>query len=403
MSTPDHRTSDGAHAALLDAIDATLEGRAVDPDYAEVAELSLLLAAERPAMEAATARSLDERVLRGASANAPTVARPRGWLWRAPAGAAAVAALAALVVVAGLSARGSSSASSSSATAPAASLPAPASSGATQGSHSGASGSLGTSTSSAGVASPSSASPSSASPSSASPRPPSNGRQLEQSAELALTTPSNRVDDVAQEVFDAVGAENGTVSRSTVTQTGGTGGYADIQLTVPSSVLAQTMAKLSHLSYASVSSRTDNAQDVTDRYSTATGRLDDARALRTALLKQLANASTTQQIDSLKAQIHDAEASIAADGAALGALRHQIAYSQISLSINPALAPAIPARAGFTFGTAAHDAGRVLIVAAGVALIALAGLTPAALAAALAWWIASTVRRHRREHELDLA
>jgi hypothetical protein len=365
-----------------------------------VAELSLLLAAERPAMESGTARSLDERVLRDSRAEAPSRPRKRGWLWRyAPAGAVAAGALAALVMVVGLSPHGSSSASSSSAgsasssfagsassssaAVPAAKSPAPLSP---------ASGSVGAPASSSAAAS-----------STASPQPPSNGRQLEQSAQLALTTASGRVDEVAQEVFDAVGAENGTVSRSTVTQTGGTGGYADIQLSVPSSGLARTMAKLSHLAYASVSSRTDNVQDVTGQYSTASTRLADARALRTALLKQLANAATSQQVDSLNAQIRDAEASIGADRAALGALQHQIAYSQISLSINPALAPAVPHQAGFTFRSAAHDAGRVLIVVAGVALIALAGLTPVALVAALAWWIGSTIRRHRREHELDLA
>jgi hypothetical protein len=398
MSTPDHQTSDGGQAALLEAIDATLEGRAVDPSYADVAELSLLLAAERPAMESASARSLDERVLRS-RAEAPSRPGTRRWLWRfAPAGAVAAGALAALVMVVGLSPNGSSSASSSSATlSPNGSSSASASSAAGTAAKSpspvsAASGSVGTSTSSSGSA---------LSP--ASPQPPSNGRQLEQSAQLALTAASNRIDDVAQEVFDAVGSANGIVRRSTVTQTGGSDGYANIQLSVPSANLAQTMARLSHLAYASVSSRTDNVQDVTDQYSTATGRLADARALRTALLKQLANATTTQQINSLNAQIHDAEASIAADTAALGALRHQIAYSQVSLSINPAPAPAVPHQAGFSFGTAAHDSGRVLIVTAGVALIALAGLTPAVMLAALAWWIASTARRHRREHELDLA
>src|ERR1700733_7060203 len=125
MNTPDHGRSDAGHAAVLEAIDATLGGRAVDPDYADVAELSLLLAAERPAMESSSARSLDERVLRGTRANAPGAPQPRAWLWRyAPAGAAAAAALAAVVVVVGLSARGSSSGASSSATVPAVRLPA---------------------------------------------------------------------------------------------------------------------------------------------------------------------------------------------------------------------------------------------------------------------------------------
>jgi hypothetical protein len=44
----------------------------------------------------------------------------------------------------------------------------------------------------------------------------------------------------------------------------------------------------------------------------------------------------------------------------------------------------------------------VLTVAAGVALIALAALVPIALLGALAWWIATAIRRRRREQALDL-
>jgi hypothetical protein len=43
----------------------------------------------------------------------------------------------------------------------------------------------------------------------------------------------------------------------------------------------------------------------------------------------------------------------------------------------------------------------VLTVAAGVALIVAATLVPLALIAALGWWIATLVRRRRREHALD--
>jgi hypothetical protein len=42
-------------------------------------------------------------------------------------------------------------------------------------------------------------------------------------------------------------------------------------------------------------------------------------------------------------------------------------------------------------------------VAAGVALIALAALTPIALVAALFWWVGSAVRRRHREQALDAA
>jgi uncharacterized iron-regulated membrane protein len=74
------------------------------------------------------------------------------------------------------------------------------------------------------------------------------------------------------------------------------------------------------------------------------------------------------------------------------------------LTINtPTPVLAHPAKSGgFTLGKASHDAGRVLTVAAGVALIALAALVPIALLIALAWWIAAAVRRRRREQALDL-
>ena len=64
-------------------------------------------------------------------------------------------------------------------------------------------------------------------------------------------------------------------------------------------------------------------------------------------------------------------------------------------------APVTHKSGGFTIGKAAHDAGRVLTVVAGVALIALAALTPVALVIALAWWVGAALRRRRREQALD--
>jgi hypothetical protein len=58
---------------------------------------------------------------------------------------------------------------------------------------------------------------------------------------------------------------------------------------------------------------------------------------------------------------------------------------------------------GFTLDKAVHDAGRVLTVAAGVALIALAALVPVGLVAALGLWIGLALRRRRREQALDAA
>ena len=62
MRLLDDTPMDPEVAAALDAIDSTLAGEAVDPQYAELAELALLLADDRPAVDPVFAHNLDDRV-----------------------------------------------------------------------------------------------------------------------------------------------------------------------------------------------------------------------------------------------------------------------------------------------------------------------------------------------------
>ena len=403
-------------AATLDAIDATLAGEPVDGRYAEIAEIALLLASDRPEIPPAFAQSLDGKVERRFEPlGAPQKRRKRNWsrAWQAVGAVAAtgVAVVAAVAFVG--SGGGSSGASSSSASEsvtsaassaasspPASSVPAPAQRTAkslsSAGAAASASGSVASGTASTpyGLVAPAAAQ---------ALQPPTTGRKVVQGAQLNLTAAANRIDAVAQEIYSLVGQANGIVENSNVTQ-GGPGGNASFQLSLPSGTLGQTLTQLSSLTYAQVVSRTDSSQDITDQYGAATRALADARALRTSLLKQLANAVTTEQVDSLTAQIHDAEASISSDQATVNGLNHRVNYSQVyvSLQAKPVPAPATHhSGGGFTIGRAAHDAGRVLTVVAGVALIALAALTPVALVVALVWWVGAALRRRRREQALD--
>jgi Domain of unknown function (DUF4349) len=386
MRRADDDMIDPEIAAELEAIDATLAGEPVAPRHAEVAELALLLVATRPEPRAEFAESLDAQVSRRfapVATTPPAGLRARFSNWFGPVAglAAGAAAVVLAVVVLGSGGGGSSSSSSSSvaASAPSRSAKSPPQA-------------------IAGLAARSSAATTTSAPA-----PAPNGRKVTQSAQLALTAPPSHIDSVAQEVFDVVGRENGVVNSSNVTAS--STGYAQFQLSVPSSALAATMTSLSELRYANVSSRTDATQDVNGQYLSDQRQLADDRALRTSLLKRLANATTQAQIDSLNAQIRDAEASIRSDESTLNGLNHRINFSQISVTINAASpVPVAHKSAGaFTLGKAAHDAGRVLTVAAGVALIALAALTPIVLIGALGWWIWSALRRRRREHALDLA
>jgi hypothetical protein len=235
-------------------------------------------------------------------------------------------------------------------------------------------------------------------------------RQVVQSARLALSTRPGKVDAVAQQVFDVIGSEKGYVASSTVTATGNPDSGAEFSLSVPSANLQQTLIALAQLHGATVVSSTNSSHDITGQVGGAGRRLAEARALLRSLLGRLANAYTTEQVASLKAQIRDANATIDRDQAALNGLHRQVQYSRIALTIQGS-APAgghgsgsgSGSGSGFTLHRAGHDAVRVLVVAAGVLLISLAVAIPLALVGALVAWLWLRLRRHRRESALDRA
>ncbi|MEA2214334.1 MAG: hypothetical protein QOF83_4282 [Solirubrobacteraceae bacterium] len=392
----------------LAVIDATLAGDAVEPEYAELAELSLILAADRETPSAAFAAELDGRAARR-FAGAPPAASPgekrRRWQWLlAPGLAVGLAALVAVVFVFGGGATHSIA-------------PTPSAtdlSGAARGSQvqPRRPANLAASSSSASSArdgrlqlfGPNNGAAAAAGVHSPAPTPSTTGRQIVQSAQLALSTRPSQVDDVAQQVFDVVAAQNGVVQNSNVTATKAYGN-AQFTLSVPSANLAKTLNALSQLRGANVVSRSDATQDITGQVGGAGRRLAEARALRTSLLRQLAAATTATAVSSLKTQIRDVDASISSDLASLRSLQRKVAFSQISVTINSVSVPVTPVTGsggGFTLSRAVHDAGRVLVVAAGVALIALAVLVPLGLLVALGLWVAAALRRRRREQALDL-
>jgi len=382
----------------LAVIDATLAGEAVDPAHAELAELTLILAGQRSSPSPEFVTVLDGRVA-GRFAARPggsgrLTARRRRWLY-APGAAVGVATVVAVAIV--LS-------SGTAVRRPVATdLSAPAVSSARLSRTSAAAG-AGTAGASAKTAA-SSAGPSSAASTGVQSTPGSNtgGRQVVQSTQLSLSTRPDRVESVAQEVYGVIGAQDGVVNSSTVSADRTSNSYAQFQVSVPSSNLPRTLAELSRLRGAAVVSRTDASQDITGAVGGAGRRLADARALRTSLLRSLAAATATNAIDSLKIQIRDAEASISSELATLRGLHRQVDYTRISLNINASTPSGHPASSGssFTIAKAAHDAGRVLVVAAGVALIALAALVPLGSLGAIVLWLALAVRLRRREQTLD--
>ncbi|MDX6684920.1 MAG: hypothetical protein QOF86_1048 [Baekduia sp.] len=223
-------------------------------------------------------------------------------------------------------------------------------------------------------------------------------RKVQRAAELTLTPAADGVQDTADGVVRETQAAGGYVQQSQVaTQDGG--GDATFTLRIPSARLDDALARLSRLAH--VGALQQSATDITAATVSAADRLGDARAERQALLNALGRATTDRQIASLKARLRDNRSEIAARKGALDAQRRRADLATVGVTITAVGAAGHGGGGSWTPRDALHDAGRVLEVAGGIALIALAVLLPVGVLAALGLLASRTVRRHRREAALD--
>jgi len=228
-----------------------------------------------------------------------------------------------------------------------------------------------------------------------------SARKVERSASVELGADPARVEDVAQAVLGTAARFDAIVDSSSV-QTSMDGGEARFELRVPADRLQPALAALSRLPDARVLSRSDDTRDVNQAYVSIRRRLANARAERAGVIRALANASTEDETLRLRARLDALERAIAGAERAQRGLDRRVDYSRVSVGVHGgAGGGAVPAGRGeFGIGDAAHDALRVLEVAAGVVVIAAAALLPAALLATLAWPVVRGVRRRRREQAL---
>jgi hypothetical protein len=222
------------------------------------------------------------------------------------------------------------------------------------------------------------------------------GRLQQLGASVALSTSSSGVQGVADDVTRLAVQDGGYVESSHVqTRRGGTS-EAGMTLSIPSARLSSAIAALGRI--ASVRAVNQESQDITSSYDSARRQLSDAEAVRRALLKALASASTQGQIDSLREQLNGNRATISRDRAALHAVSRRAANSQLEVTITGSGSAAAHRS---TLGQGLDDAGHVLAVAAAVALIALTVLVPLGLFALALDALRRIWRRRRRESALD--
>ena len=230
------------------------------------------------------------------------------------------------------------------------------------------------------------------------------GRKVERSAAISLAARPRNIDPVARRVSDLADAQGGFVVSSDVASSR-SGGGGTIVLRVPERNLDATMAALARL--GSVRDRAQRTEDITAQAVSARDRLQDARAERRALLRQLEDATTLQAAAAIRARLRDVSAEIEAARAGLRRVNNRAAFATVTVTLvaDAAAAPAGEERDDGVWGPgdAADDALRVLEVIAGVALVVLAVLVPIALVFLAIWLTARWGARRGRERALDAA
>lgn len=220
-------------------------------------------------------------------------------------------------------------------------------------------------------------------------------RSVERRTALELEAGSDDFADVSDGVLRIADDAGAIVQRSRVTETDGRG-RATFDLRVPASRLDDVLAELSELAH--VTSRRASSEDITAPTVAARDRLADAQDERAALLRALGRASSTSEATALRARLREARRRIARAERDVRRLVARADRARLDVTVT---STGRPSEGGaWTPADALSDAGRVLEVAAGFAVVAGAVLVPFALLGALAAAAARLTRRRRREAAL---
>ncbi|MDQ3758853.1 MAG: DUF4349 domain-containing protein, partial [Actinomycetota bacterium] len=142
--------------------------------------------------------------------------------------------------------------------------------------------------------------------------------------------------------------------------------------------------------------------DITRIYVSAKDRLVGLRAERDNLAMRIREAATDAEVAALQAQLAGVNRQIADAKTELAQIANRAQLSTVTVTVtSDGSRPAEKEDDGWSFGDAIGDAGRVLEVAAGVALISAAVLVPLAIIAGIAYLTLSAQNRRARERVLD--
>lgn len=221
-------------------------------------------------------------------------------------------------------------------------------------------------------------------------------RAVERSATLVLGAKPGDVGEDSAKVFEAVHAHDGIVMRSSTREEDAGEAGATFELLIPSAKLSDALAALSAID--EVRSRHEATADITAPTVNVTELLRDSKARIDSLLGQLESAESESEREAVEAELRQERRHRARLRSQLQNLQRRADYSRVLVRIETGGAEE-PSSGGGTWGVgdALADAGKILAVAAAVAVVGLAILGPIVLIALLAWLShRAWVRRERR-------
>ena len=227
-------------------------------------------------------------------------------------------------------------------------------------------------------------------------------RQEARNVDLELATAPGDFRDAADGVLDVVRDRHAFVLSSHVSGgdpsvEGAERGRASFDLRIPAGQLSAAMGDLSDLGH--VVSRTDGTHDITKRFVSDRKRIDDLTTERDTLLRQLGKAPTIAERQSIRARLRIVGSQLATARKDLATAQQRVHLVPVGVTI---VADENAASGGaWSIGDAFHDAGRVLTVTAGAALVGGAALVPFALLAVLGVGVWRGWVRRQRSRALD--
>ena len=221
-------------------------------------------------------------------------------------------------------------------------------------------------------------------------------RQVARDVKITLATAPEDLQETSNQIVEVADSYNGIVMRSSISDGDAGSAGARFTLMIPSGKAEEAVAELSGV--ADLRSRSQQAVDITAPTLTTRDRLQTARARVESLLGELAGAETEEARLIIERRLRNTRRTVSFLTNRLNRLERQVALTPVNVVVETdANGSGV---SGWDLGDAVDDAGNLLAISAGVALIALAVAIPIGLMVLIALAVNRAWLRRSRDRAL---